>query len=517
MPADWTAPASAGRRRPWPTAGDLLRAVEPYVRAECLASAEIQANVRGALTLRARALSDTPALNAEHGLLARDLMGGNHVIQLAQLGDEVGAFAGMVLLARLLRASRDLGARPLHTVLIVEEAHALLTDRRTGETTLFGRMYEQALAELRASGIGIVTVEQRPSLLPAGVLANSVTRVCFASAHAHDREAVGKALGLTDYQQRLIGSLEPGTALVATAGSAVDLVATAGYAQGAPRASHPAAAAPAHEGSVRRGLGARLCEVTVGRRGSDETGGSETGRSDGGSEVGSDGGLTTETGGVTEAGGSSGTETGSGGEVDDGVAEAPAATTEVLTEVSSDDEEGVIEASETAEATDGSSAEFAEVGREIDGFEGMLAGVNENFDPHDLSSPYAENCGSCVLAVEARLSGADPEAVAGATPIFTVAEMNQATGMEQTAMTPAEIEAYAVAQGPGYHGVAGFDWVGSKNSGHWVNIACSESGRVYVLDGQVGRAMLLSEYVDVWYKDQTENWDLSIPQKKGTS
>lgn len=214
----------------WPDVRDLLAEIDPYMKEETFAGAEITANVRGALARRVRSMCDMPALAHRAGIMAHDLMGEGRpgasgvwrapvVLELSSLGAEDGAFAGMVLLARLMRAARLLGSRHLHTVVVVEEAHALLADRISGEPTLFSRLYEQALAELRDFGFGFVTVEQRPSLLPAGVLANSVTRVAFASAHADDREAIGRALGLTDYQQRALSTLPAGATVFATAGS----------------------------------------------------------------------------------------------------------------------------------------------------------------------------------------------------------------------------------------------------------------------------------------------------------
>lgn len=84
---------------------------------------------------------------------------------------------------------------------------------------MFSRVYESALAEMRASGIGFITVDQRPSLLPSGVLANSVTKIAFASTHGEDRSAIGSALGLSDEQVRRFGGLREGEALFSTAGS----------------------------------------------------------------------------------------------------------------------------------------------------------------------------------------------------------------------------------------------------------------------------------------------------------
>lgn len=155
------------------------------------------------------------------------------------------------------------------------------------------------------------------------------------------------------------------------------------------------------------------------------------------------------------------------------------------------------------------AGEFTEVGNEITAYENLIGNINAGFDPYDLNNGYANNCGSCAIATELRLSGANPSAVAEAKQIGTAREMEAITGKTQVSMTPEAIEAYAQAAGPGYHGIVGFDWKGT-NDGHWVNVATSASGRVYVLDAQVGRAMLMSEYLDTYARPKaTENWDLS--------
>lgn len=215
---DLEAPASPHAR--WPTVADFLAEVDPYVEEECLASPEIRANVRAALTLRARSLADQPAFRAERGLMAANLTQGNRILRLADLGEEGAAFAGMILLARVAATIRRASAQPLRTVFALEEAHALLEDPQTGEPTRFARLYTQLLAEARAAGVGFITIDQRPSLLPEGVLSNSVTRICFASAHQRDREAAARSLGLTPFQEQRLGSLAPGRAVFATAGFA---------------------------------------------------------------------------------------------------------------------------------------------------------------------------------------------------------------------------------------------------------------------------------------------------------
>ncbi|HIW75918.1 MAG TPA: hypothetical protein H9877_04685 [Candidatus Gordonibacter avicola] len=205
----------------WPTVKDFLEQVDQYINEETCSGKEVQQNVRGALVKRGRSMAEIPSLCTRKGIMASDLEGfsGAKVLQLADIGPNSGAFVGMLLLLRLIRAAKALGARRLHTVVVLEEAHSLLIDMLNGEPTMFSRVYESALAEMRASGIGFITVDQRPSLLPSGVLANSVTKIAFASTHGEDRSAIGSALGLSDEQVRRFGGLREGEALFSTAGS----------------------------------------------------------------------------------------------------------------------------------------------------------------------------------------------------------------------------------------------------------------------------------------------------------
>lgn len=204
----------------WPTVRDFLAQIDPYINQETCSGKEVQQNVRGALVRRGRSMAEVPALGAPRGIMASDLVdsGGVKILQLSDIGPNSGLFVGMVLLLRIIRTARTLGRRPLHTVVVLEEAHSLLIDALTGKPTMFSRVYETALAELRSAGIGFITIDQRPSLLPSGVLANSVTQIAFASTHGADRSAVGAALGLVDNQVRRLGGLHEGEALFSSVG-----------------------------------------------------------------------------------------------------------------------------------------------------------------------------------------------------------------------------------------------------------------------------------------------------------
>lgn len=108
--------------------------------------------------------------------------------------------------------------------------------------------------------------------------------------------------------------------------------------------------------------------------------------------------------------------------------------------------------------------------------------VNPNFDLYNYSSPYNSNCGSCALAVFSRLNGSS---VSTASPkTLSIDEMNHATGLTQTSMSPQQIEQVIKSSGPGAHAVVGIDRY--NGPGHWFNVFTPDGENVYTIDGQTG-------------------------------
>ena len=210
----------AGPCRQWPTVKTFLDQIDGFMAMECCSGPEVTGNIRGFLARRGRSMAACPALLCKEGLSFDDIIshGTTSILQLSDFGRGSARFLGMIMLLRVISSARILGNRPLHTVVVLEEAHSLFVDELSGEPTMFARLYEAALAELRAAGIGFVTVDQRPSLLPAGVMANSVSKVAFASTSGDDRNVIERALGLDEAQTRRFGGLSEGEALFSTAG-----------------------------------------------------------------------------------------------------------------------------------------------------------------------------------------------------------------------------------------------------------------------------------------------------------
>ena len=142
--------------------------------------------------------------------------------------------------------------------------------------------------------------------------------------------------------------------------------------------------------------------------------------------------------------------------------------------------------------------------RPIDKLDDWLEDINPNFDPFDLKSPYANNCGSCAYAVYQRLEG-NNEICATEQNIGYNSEMEALTGMEQVSMSPEDIQTRLLEQGDGAHAIIGIDR--AVGPGHWFN-AANIGGKVVAIDGQSG------EILD-WppdYGDVT-NWEMSIKKE----
>ena len=159
------------------------------------------------------------------------LLSGPCVIELWPFTDnEEKAFVMALLLIKLYeyRQRQDLespnGAteeeRPLNHVLVVEEAHRLLSKPvAAAEHTSTGKQksvefFADMLAEIRSYGQGIMVVDQIPSKLVPDVIKNTDVKIAHRLTDKEDRDVLGGAMNLTPEQSRDLGRLKPGNAVV---------------------------------------------------------------------------------------------------------------------------------------------------------------------------------------------------------------------------------------------------------------------------------------------------------------
>ena len=108
----------------------------------------------------------------------------------------------------------------LKRVLVVEEAHNIF--RRTlyeeSGKALNNNYFERMLAEIRSSGTGMILSDQRPSIMSEAVMANTTVKIVHSMGANEDRELIGRAMGLTDFQTLKTQEFNPGECIIGIRG-----------------------------------------------------------------------------------------------------------------------------------------------------------------------------------------------------------------------------------------------------------------------------------------------------------
>ena len=106
------------------------------------------------------------------------------------------------------RAQEDAGR--LESAIILEEAHHLLRAKQEDEESIM----DVTLREIRSQGIGVVVVDQMPSLISSVALANNFARLCLNLVLKEDKLKMAGCMGLDREQTEALGDLPIGTAVV---------------------------------------------------------------------------------------------------------------------------------------------------------------------------------------------------------------------------------------------------------------------------------------------------------------
>jgi len=161
------------------------------------------------------------------------LFGHPTVINLTSLtSDEDKAFFMAVILMFIYEYRQERAELPatlaqsanaggLEHLLVIEEAHRVL-GRCEGPVSAFAaapkqkvsEMFSNMISEVRAYGQGILIADQIPSRLNEDAVKNTNLKIVHKLVAADDRTAMATALNLWDDQERVIGDLNVGEALV---------------------------------------------------------------------------------------------------------------------------------------------------------------------------------------------------------------------------------------------------------------------------------------------------------------
>lgn len=147
------------------------------------------------------------------------------ILELKNLvSDDEKAFLIGLILIRLYETCEGNPRRQnghLHHVTLIEEAHRLLRDTSTEQSTEVanprGRAIEvfaNILSEIRAYGEGIVIAEQVPAKLTPDAIKNTSLKIVHRLLAEDDRQLIGKSINLDEDQTRGLSLLATGDAVV---------------------------------------------------------------------------------------------------------------------------------------------------------------------------------------------------------------------------------------------------------------------------------------------------------------
>lgn len=201
---------------------------------------DVQRNLQAALKTRIESFKrgwrkpllnkDLPRHSAEDW---ERLFGHPTVVNLTSLtSDEDKAFFMAVILMFIYEYRQEVSELPatreakdrnpgLKHLLVIEEAHRVL-GRSEGAVSAFAaapkqkvsEMFSNMISEVRAYGQGILIADQIPSRLNEDAVKNTNLKIVHKLVSVDDRKSMATALNLWDNQERVIGDLNVGEALV---------------------------------------------------------------------------------------------------------------------------------------------------------------------------------------------------------------------------------------------------------------------------------------------------------------
>ena len=154
-------------------------------------------------------LVNHPAADSPEELLDKTV-----ILQLNALPHQERVFfAGALVLWLIHRRMAEPTREVLKNILLIEEAHHLLSDER--KSLVGGQsVMEIAFREAREYGISLWLLDQNPSQISMPALANTYCTICLNLKHSKDVNAMAQCMLLEGEEKDILGSLEVGQAVV---------------------------------------------------------------------------------------------------------------------------------------------------------------------------------------------------------------------------------------------------------------------------------------------------------------
>lgn len=216
--------AYVDNRKTFPTFADVLADVDHYVAESAQYGPEVRQNLTAALKIRCEAYSIGALgriFSSASGLTAKDFLDVPTVVELADFSEENTAFLMNILLFKFQSYLERLPeSHVLNRLIVVEEAHNVFRKTISEDTSLASSnlAFDKMLAEIRASGTGLILSDQRPSLMPDSVLANTAVKLCLSMGSEDDRKSIGDSMGLSDIQRNELNMFKIGECILSVRG-----------------------------------------------------------------------------------------------------------------------------------------------------------------------------------------------------------------------------------------------------------------------------------------------------------
>lgn len=185
---------------------------------------EVRSNIYGALTARMSSILRKPALtemlDVESGLTVKELLGHPTVVDLDALSENDKILVMGILTAAISEYKLASPTKDLTNLLVLEEAHYLLGrsdisgEANAGVRVQAVRAFIQMLRALGGTGLGVILVDQSPTILVPEAIKIPVNMVVHALSDDEDRRLVGRHSRCTEAQIGHIGGMQVGEAVV---------------------------------------------------------------------------------------------------------------------------------------------------------------------------------------------------------------------------------------------------------------------------------------------------------------
>jgi hypothetical protein len=195
----------------YPTMQDVLERLEKY-QAKGRESLWLTSTLRAVASLCFGEVGKV--INTQVGINMEQLLRQNVILELDALSDSNKIFFIESLLLWIHHYRMGEGKREtLKHVIFVEEAHHVLHKNKQ-ETKSGESIVEILIREIRELGEGIIMLDQMPCLFSLPGIANSYTTISFNLKTGSDMRAIVDSMGLTLDDQRFLGRLNIGEAIV---------------------------------------------------------------------------------------------------------------------------------------------------------------------------------------------------------------------------------------------------------------------------------------------------------------